>query len=93
MSPYEKAGHRIQTALAILWSNDPGLSLTQPKHMRTGIDLSKSDMGGLASLLIAKGVFTKDEYVEAITKAAEQEADSYEKMVQTILSNRNIQTR
>ena len=49
---------------------DPDFSLVQPKHLRTGLDLSKSDMGGLARLLIAKGVFTEQEYNEAITNAA-----------------------
>jgi hypothetical protein len=71
---------------------DPAYSGTQPKHMRTGIDMSKSDMGGLATLLIAKGVITQDEYVEAITAAAEREADGYEKIVQAITGDRRVRT-
>lgn len=93
MSAYRAAAHRIQTAIAYLMQNDPNHVATQPKHMRVGIDLTKSDMGGLVQLLIAKGVFTQTEYVEAITEAAKSEADSYEKIVQSVSSNRNIRTR
>ena len=92
MSAYETAGHRIQTAIAVLMGRDPDFSLVQPKHLRTGLDLSKSDMGGLARLLIAKGVFTEEEYIEAITNAAEREADDWERMVQAVLGNRDIRT-
>ena len=74
---YSTAGHRIQTAISFLISG--GLTnRVDPKHMRTGIDLSKSDMGGLAWLLIEKGVFTKLEYIQALTQSAEREADKYE---------------
>lgn len=92
MTPYETAAHRIQTAIAVLMGRDPDLSLVQPKHMRTGLDLSKSDMGGLARLLIAKGVFTEQEYNEAITNAAKEEADNYERWVQVVLGHRGART-
>lgn len=71
---YEYAAHRIQTAIAAM----PDHRNQTPKHLRTGIDLSKSDMGGLARLLIAKGVFTEEEYLTAIADAAEAEADAYD---------------
>jgi Asp-tRNA(Asn)/Glu-tRNA(Gln) amidotransferase B subunit len=93
MSAYRAAAHRIQTAIAYLMQNDTNYVATKPKHMRVGIDLTKSDMAGLVQLLIAKGVFTQAEYVEAITEAAQSEADSYEKIVQSVGSNRNIRTR
>jgi hypothetical protein len=92
MSRYETASHRIQTAIAFLMGRDSTYTATEPKQMRVGIDLSKSDMGGLATLLIEKGVFTQEEYIEAITKFAEQEADSYEKIVQAVLGNKNVRT-
>jgi hypothetical protein len=71
---------------------DPDYSSVQSKHMRVGIDLSKSDMGGLARLLIEKGVFTEAEYVTAITRAAEDEAAAYEKEVQAVIGHRGIRT-
>ena len=92
MSAYEDAAHRVQTAIAVLIGQDPNSSLVEPKHLRVGIDMSKSDMGGLATLLIEKGIFTLEEYLAAITKAAQQEADNDEKEVQAVLSNRNIRT-
>jgi hypothetical protein len=49
-----------------------------PKHLRTGLDMRAADAGGLATLLIAKGVFTELEYIEAIADAAEREQKAYE---------------
>lgn len=49
-----------------------------PKHLRVGIDMSKSDLGGMAKLLIDKGVFTLVEYTKAMADQAEIEADQYE---------------
>ena len=71
---YEAAAHRVQSCIAAV----PDHPNQTPKHLRVGVDMSKSDMGGLASLLIDKGVFTEEEYLEAITAAAEREAEAYE---------------
>lgn len=71
---YVRAAHRVQTAIAF----NPDLPRDEYKDLRTGIDLSKSDMGGLATLLIAKGVFTLEEYFAALADAAEREADRQE---------------
>lgn len=71
---YMRAAHRIQTAIAF----SPDSPAMTPKHMRVGIDLSKSDAAGLARLLIAKGIFTEDEYFTSIADAAEREAASLE---------------
>lgn len=71
---YKAAGHRVQTALASM----PDDKRLTPKHIRTGLDLSKSDMAGFARLLISKDIITEAEYIEAITEAAEEEAHSYE---------------
>tara|TARA_R110002020_G_scaffold89135_9_gene218206 strand:- start:1911 stop:2207 length:297 start_codon:yes stop_codon:yes gene_type:complete len=71
---YERAAHRVQTAI---WAFPEHENRT-PKHLRIGLDMSKSDMGGLARLLIAKGVFTELEYMDAMADGAEGEAASYE---------------
>jgi hypothetical protein len=92
MSAYSDAGHRIQTAIAFLMGADPRYSAAEPKHLRVGVELTKSDMAGLANLLIAKGVFTEAEYVAAITEAAIKEADGYEKIVQSVLGHRGTKT-
>lgn len=67
---YTRAAHRVQTAIAF----NPERPQDQYKDLRTGIDMSKSDMAGLATLLIAKGIFTLEEYLAAIADAAEREA-------------------
>jgi hypothetical protein len=92
MSAYSDAAHRIQTAIAFLMGRDPNYTATEPKHLRVGIDLTKSDMGGLATLLIAKGVFTTEEYIAAVTESAIKEADGYEKIVQSVLGHRGAKT-
>ena len=40
--------------------------------------MSKSDLAGLAKLLIDKGVFTLEEYLTALADQAELEANTYE---------------
>lgn len=71
---YERAAHRVQTTIAF----QPHRPLDPYKDLRTGIDLSKADMSGLAQLLISKGVITLDEYIEAIATSAEKEAEMKE---------------
>jgi hypothetical protein len=61
----------VQAAIAF----NPNKRALEPKHMRTGIDMSKADIGGLVTLLIEKGVFTSEEYVAAIEFSAEREAE------------------
>lgn len=71
---YMRAAHRVQTAIAF----NPDRPADQYKDLRVGVDLSKSDQAGLAKLLIAKGIFTMEEYIEAIADQAEREADAKE---------------
>lgn len=88
---YNRQAHRVQTAIAVLMQQDDH-AFVETKHLRTGIDMTKSDHGGLVTLLIAKGVFTLEEYLAALTEAAKREADAYEKVVQAVVSNRNVTT-
>ena len=89
---YAQQAHRVQTAIAALMAVDPAYKAAQPKHLRTGIDMSKSDMCGLVRLLISKGIITNEEYIEAVTAAAKEEADSYEKILQSVLSHKGVKT-
>jgi len=68
---YEAAAHGVQTAIA----HEMNLkrSATDPKHLRVGIDMQKADLGGLAMLLVDKGVFTQEEYFEYMRLAANYE--------------------
>lgn len=77
---YEEAGHGVQTAIAFKMGQ--GEKATEPKHMRTGIDMSKADMLGLVELLIDKNIITSAEYLEAIRLSANQELALHEEEVQ-----------
>lgn len=57
---YDEASHAIQTGVATLMGR--GDKRTDPKHLRTGLDLRAADMEGLATLLIEKGVITSYGY-------------------------------
>lgn len=84
---YTLAAHRVQTALAAM----PAHENMTPKHMRTGIDMSKADLAGLATLLIEKKLFTLEEYIGALAVSAEAEADRYEDELSSLFG-RNIKT-
>lgn len=76
---YEQAAHGVQSAIAHKIAS--GWNGADPKHLRTGIDMSKADMLGLVELLIAKGIFTSAEYVESVRLAANQELATYEEQI------------
>jgi hypothetical protein len=81
---YEEAMHGVQSAIAYEMGqavvNGHRHPPTEPKHLRVGVDGSKSDQGGLATLLIEKGVFTLEEYQEAMRLAANEELYKYQAM-------------
>lgn len=75
---YEEAAHGIQSSIAQGMADGSGLAETEPKHLRVGVDLSKSDTYGLATLLMQKGVFTLEEYMENMRLAANTELATHE---------------
>lgn len=84
---YTAATHAMQSGVRLRMSQEgapddselwPGH--TSPKHLRVGINSAMSDMGGLARLLVAKGVITEEEYVKAVADAMEAEVQSYHEM-------------
>jgi len=72
---YVELGHAVQSGIAacigIGWDG------TTPKHLRVGIDTSKSDQAALAKLLIEKGVITEVEYYEALVEGLKEEVEGY----------------
>jgi hypothetical protein len=68
---YRAAAHAIQTGVAL--ALDRGDTMASPKQLRVGIDLRACDHAALVRLLIAKGVVTEEEYLEAIADEAERE--------------------
>ena len=80
---YVSAAHGVQTAVAI--EIDRGSNASHPKQLRTGLDLRAADHDWLVRLLIAKGVFTSEEYAEAMVEATERERDRYAKQLEASL--------
>ena len=73
---YLAALHAMQTGVAIEQAR--GSRDGEPKHLRVGINTAKAEAAGVVKLLIAKGVFTEDEYVAAVADAMEAEVAAYE---------------
>ena len=73
---YLKAAHAMQTGVALEMSRHA--APTEPKHLRVGVNAAMSDQAGLVKLLIAKGIFTEDEYFAAIADKMEDEVADYE---------------
>lgn len=69
---YEVAAHGVQSAIATDLA-EGRTSAVEPKHLRVGVDMSKSDMLGLTCLLIDKGIISQDEYLEYMRLGANTE--------------------
>ena len=79
---YAVAMHGVQSAIKFIYEQEGidtgGVIGNRLKHHRVGIDGSKLDMLGLVELLISKGIFTKEEYVEHMRLAANTELAMHE---------------
>jgi len=76
MLKYEDAMHGMQTGVA--FEMEKGSFDTTPKHLRVGINSCLINDAALVRLLIAKGLFTEEEYALEITKEANRELERYE---------------
>lgn len=74
--PYEAAMHGVQTAIAHAMNQND--RLTEPKHLRVGIDSCQITDEALARLLIKKGIITEAEYLEEVRICANRELDRWE---------------
>jgi len=79
-SQYASAMHAVQSGVKMLMSL--GVSAeTDLKHLRVGINSALLDSATVVRLLIAKGIITEREHLEALVTAAEEERQSYEKQL------------
>lgn len=76
---YTRAMHAMQSGVAM--EMNYRAQPTEPKHLRVGINSAMINDAGLTKLLMAKGLFTQDEYEKAIADAAEEEAERYKQRV------------
>lgn len=77
------AAHGMQAGVGTVMQYNP--NETAPKHLRVGINAAMSDQAGLVRLLIAKGVFTEEEYVASIADEMERERDRYARTVEELI--------
>lgn len=76
---YEAALHAMQSGVKM--EMNINVRPTDPKHLRVGVNSALVNDQAVATLLMAKGIFTEAEYREAVTVAMEQEAARYEKLL------------
>jgi hypothetical protein len=79
---YAALAHAMQSGVAYSMEKDP--KETTPKHLRVGINCAMSDQGSLVRLLIAKGLITEEEYMEALVEGMEAEVKSYEQKIRDL---------
>lgn len=56
-----------------------------PKHLRVGVNAVAVDHAALVGLLIKKGIFTEDEYIDALNEGMSREVKAYEKLLTDLL--------
>lgn len=88
---YIAAMHGVQSAIATeiitLGEDEAGAS---PKHLRVGVNSAMVNDLAVAELLIEKGIFTREEYIEAVRKAANRELDEMTDRVRNKLDNQRL---
>lgn len=77
---YEQACHAMQSGVAFEMERDP--KPTEPKHLRVGVNSALVNDEALVQLLIAKGIITQDEYLEALRVAMNEEVDRYQSRIE-----------
>ncbi len=78
---YLAAAHAVQSGVAMELNDDPpsnSASPVSPKMLRTGVNLAMVEHGALVRVLMAKGLFTEEEYFEELVKGVEDEKRLYE---------------
>lgn len=73
---YLAAAHAVQSGVAMELNEDPKSGT--PKHLRTGVNLTKVEHGALVRLLIKKGLITDEEYMAELVAGVEDEQRQYE---------------
>lgn len=76
---YYALAHAMQSGVAMMMNYDP--TVTEPKHLRVGINEALLEQSALGELLIAKGLITEDEYMDAMIAGLEKEVRRYEETI------------
>lgn len=86
---YHALCHAMQSGVAMKMNYEPGE--TTPKHLRVGVNSTMVETGALAKLLMEKGVFTENEYYQALVEGMQNEVRLYKEWLQQRLGNANIE--
>lgn len=73
---YRAAAHAMQSGVAA--EMNLGSQDTEPKHLRVGVNSSLVNSSALATLLVDKGIITREEYYHALATEMEREKARYE---------------
>lgn len=73
---YREACHAVQSGVAAKMEYDS--KETEPKHLRTGVNIAMRDHASLVYLLVGKGIITMAEFQKAIADGMETEKQLYE---------------
>ena len=76
---YDELAHAVLTGVSYQLEHDPKAGT--PKHLVHGNNMRAADQCALVCLLIEKGVFTEEEYRQAIRDELQREVERYEKML------------
>jgi len=71
--------HAMQTGVAM--DHARGSDDGSPKHLRVGVNSAQVGIAALTALLIERGIFTLDEYLESLAREARKEVDRYEALL------------
>lgn len=88
---YTELAHALQSGVAMMMNINP--KDTEPKHLRTGVNMALVDSASLATLLISKGIITEEEYGDALIAGLEREVESYETMISAALGGKKVKLR
>lgn len=75
---YHQLAHAMQCGVAAEMAIPSRSHLTEPKHLRVGVNSSLVNSSALGELLIAKGLITELEYVQAMRDGMAREVETYQ---------------
>ncbi|MCB0081605.1 MAG: hypothetical protein KDE50_16715 [Caldilineaceae bacterium] len=76
IAKYHQLAHAMQSGVAAMQHYDA--TPTSPKHLRVGVNSAMVETTVIVEILVAKGVLTYDEFLDALIAGMEREVQTYE---------------
>ena len=80
--------HAMQSGVGLEIQERFDGSAATPKHLRVGVNVAMCEHGAVVALLIAKGLFTEEEYIDSMIEKMEEEVRKYQERSQRYLADR-----